>query len=317
MTMDPFVRSLTGAADQPVLRLERRLAASSQDVWSAITDPRRLARWLGTLETTEAAGHFHLRVVDEPETPADLHVTRCAAPESLELSWRWEGERPSSVSVSIADDEGQTLLVLEHRLGEPQHAVEYGGGWEYHLTSLAALFGETRPFVHTDAAASGRWPRMTAGALTLQVELDADRAPVWHALTTVHGLRRWWWNQWSDVEIIADARPGGRYRFAAPRAGIAAEGDYIDVTPEEHVSFTWRWIDAEGTSTDEACDIRLTELPGGCRLTLRHTGPWADASSAESYRQGWESVFSALSRAVGSSGSTPEMRDQAAAPLPE
>ena len=299
MTLDPFTRSLTGSREHPVVTLTRRYAAPPADVWDAITQPARLARWLGSVERrADEPDRLAVRIVDAPDSPAEVRVTSCVPPESLVLDWEWDSEEPSVVAVALrADDEG-TLLTLEHRLGEPDHAADYGGGWEQHLGTLVTLYGgEQLP-------PSPTWSAMAQRPLDVEILLPGSPEEVWPAFATAAGLRRWWWNHWDDVEITADVRPGGSYRFAAPGVGIVVEGRYLAVDPVSHLAFTWRWTDSDGESVDEACDIALTRVDGGCRLTLRHTGPWSDDAPAQSYRQGWEFVFGALQREIAGTALT-------------
>lgn len=298
MTHDPFTRSLTGSREHPVVALSRHYSAPPAEVWDAITEPTRLARWLGAVERDDAdPDHVTIRVSDAPDDIAEARVTTCLPPESLVLDWEWGTEAPSVVAVDLRADGEGTLLTLEHRLGEPDYAADYGGGWEQHLGTLVALHGGEQPPPSPTA-----WSGMTGRPLELVVDVPCTAEELWPALTTVAGLRRWWWNHWDDVQIAADVRRGGDYRFAAPGAGIAVEGTYLAVDPANHLAFTWRWIDADGTSVDEACDITLTDIAGGCRLTLRHTGPWIDDTAAGDYRQGWDFVFSALRRTVADGG---------------
>lgn len=142
------------------------------------------------------------------------------------------------------------------------------------------------------------WSDLHDKVLELEWLLPAAPEAVWRAFTTAEGLRAWWWNHWLDVKIDLDVRPGGTYRLAAPGAGIAVAGDYLVVDAPQHLSFTWRWIDAEGVSRDEACDLRFVAEGEQTRLLLRHTGPWADRTPAETYRQGWEFAISALARTL-------------------
>lgn len=300
MTIEEITRSLTGRSTRPVMRMSRHYAAPPADVWPALTQPDRLARWLGTVEgTIDGVGStVSVRFADAPDLPAEARIVQCEPGERLVVSWHWQGEAASVVSMQLAPHGAGTTLTLEHRLGEPDHVAAYGGGWERCLAALTSLFGGTGAHEGDEAAASDRWRALTRHPLSMGVDLGADPSTVWSALTTVEGLRSWWWSHWDDVEIAADVRPGGAYRFAAPGAGIAVEGRYLEVEDDEHLAFTWRWIDADGESADEACDLTLAATATGCRLELRHTGPWGDATPAESYRQGWGFVFAALGRAV-------------------
>ena len=148
----------------------------------------------------------------------------------------------------------------------------------------------------TTTAASGA----TAGGRTLEMDavIPAPVEKVWAAWTTTAGLRRWWWNHWPDVEIEVDARVGGAYRFAAPIAGIVVSGTYLEVREPTTLVFTWEWTDADGAQAGETVDVRFAAVDGSTRLSLCHKGPWSDDAPAESYRQGWAFVLSALEKAL-------------------
>lgn len=130
--------------------------------------------------------------------------------------------------------------------------------------------------------------------LRLDRLIHAPITRVWTAWTTPLGLKAWWWNHWPDVEIAADAVVGGRYRFAAPRAGIIVTGEYLSVDEPSHLSFTWRWEDVDGVQEGEIVDVSFARFEGATRVSVVHRGPWQDATSAEDYRQGWTFVLNAL-----------------------
>ncbi len=298
---DPFVRSLVGDASRPELRVERRYPGSPEQVWSALTTPERLARWLGVVEGAprRVGDAFTVTFPDAPEEPARGRVSACIPRRLIVLEWHWGGEARSTVTVALDAVDGGCRVTLTHRLGEPDHVADYGGGWEWCLQRLAAGRRGDDGGGFDERAARARWRDMSAHAFTIDVALDAPPADVWQALTTVDGLRSWWWDHWRDVEITVDAQEGHGYRFAAPGAGIAVSGRFLAVEPMRRLAYTWRWEDADGISRDEACDVVLRERDGGgCRLTLRHTGPWVDDGPARSYRQGWESTLGRLVAAL-------------------
>jgi uncharacterized protein YndB with AHSA1/START domain len=297
--IEEFARSLTGSASAPVLNVTRHYDATADEVWSALTEPDRLRRWLGEV-SGDPAGGFEITFADAPDSPARADVDECAPPRSLVVRWSWGRERASRVSVALQPQDDGTLLTLEHRLGEPDHVADYGGGWEQSFATLARKLGAPASGAVDESAVVARWDAMRRRAVELTVDLAAAPAEVWRAFATPDGLRSWWWTHWSDVTITADARPGGAYRIEAPAAGIVLSGTYLAVDEPGHLSFTWRWTDAEGTSVDEACDILIEPAASGSRLTVRHTGPWADDIPAENYRQGWEFTLGQLRRVLES-----------------
>lgn len=307
--IEEFARSLTGSAVQPVLRFERRYGAPPRDIWSALTEPARLRRWLG--EVTGDPDHgFRIAFPAAPDAPAHARIESCEPERRLVARWEWPGEQPSRIVVELAPDRDGTRLELTHRLGEPDHLPDYGAGWEQCFSTLAVLLGASAPD-RTDAMATAtRWRDLQGRVLDVALNLPAPPERVWDAVATADGLRSWWWTHWDDVEITADARPGGAYRIAAAGAGILLEGRYLEVEAPTHLSFTWRWSDADGTSVDEACEVTIAATDdGGSRLTVRHSGPWSDDAPAESYRQGWEFTLAQLRRRLADESAGPRRED--------
>lgn len=298
-------RYLTGSTDAPALTLERVYRTDPADLWEAVTDPDRLARWFGEIVTVPRTPGDTLAVRlgagGGPDDVAEGTLTACEAPALLACDWEHGGTR-SRVEVTLTPTHpGATLLRLHHTRLAPTHLLGHGGGWEAGLAVLAGqLAGDTVPLDPDrrralEARGQEAWRLLDERPLRLERVLPADVATVWRALTTEDGLRTWWWNHWSDVEFALDVRPAGRYRIAAPGAGIAVEGTFLDVEPAEHLAYSWEWIDAEGRSRQEAVDLRLTPAEdGGTRLVLRHTGPWADDAPARSYREGWVFTLDSL-----------------------
>ena len=52
---DRLLASLRSADGKGVVRMEVRFDTDIDDLWSALTDPRRLARWIGEVEATSAS----------------------------------------------------------------------------------------------------------------------------------------------------------------------------------------------------------------------------------------------------------------------
>src|SRR6266436_3880055 len=59
-----IVGTLRSADGKGVVRMEDRFDTDIDDLWSALTDPRRLARWLGDVEgDLRLGGEFRARVL--------------------------------------------------------------------------------------------------------------------------------------------------------------------------------------------------------------------------------------------------------------
>jgi uncharacterized protein YndB with AHSA1/START domain len=140
--------SLRSADGKGVARIEDRYDTDIDDLWSALTDPGRLARWYGRVEgDLRPGGEFRLYVesagwdgtgrVEACEPPRRLHVTTRETDES----WRkGRGAQPfdEAIEATLTADGDQTILVIEVR-GIPLDKIAfYGAGWQIHAENLAA-----------------------------------------------------------------------------------------------------------------------------------------------------------------------------------
>jgi uncharacterized protein YndB with AHSA1/START domain len=139
--------SLHSADGKGVVRIEDRYATDIDDLWSALTDPGRLARWYGQVEgDLRPGGEFHLHIesagwdgtgrVEACESPRRLLVMTRESDESWQSG---QGAQPfdGSVEATLTADGDQTILVLEVG-GLPLDKIAYYGvGWQIHAESLA------------------------------------------------------------------------------------------------------------------------------------------------------------------------------------
>ena len=143
-----------------VVRIEDRYDTDIDDLWSAITEPSRLARWFGKVDgDLRAGGSYRLYVeadgiesagrIEVCEPPRRLRVTSRETDESYK---KGQGAPPFDevIEVTLSADGDQTVLVAEVR-GLPLDKVEYYGvGWQIHAESLATHVagrerGDTEP----------------------------------------------------------------------------------------------------------------------------------------------------------------------------
>lgn len=154
--------SLRSAAGTGVVRIEDRYGTGIDDLWSALTDPGRLASWYGQVEgDLRLGGQFRLHVEDAG-SDATGHVDACEPPRRLRVTAReteesyrrGQGVPPydEALDATLTADGDQTILVIEVR-GMPLDAVAfYGVGWQIHAENLAAYLAG-RPRGDTNA----RW----------------------------------------------------------------------------------------------------------------------------------------------------------------
>ncbi len=121
-----------------VVRMQDRFDTDINDLWSALTDPRRLARWIAEVEgDVSLGGEFHARFTSEWE--GTVRVERCEPPRRLLLLTRGAG-RPDEhvIEAMLTADGDQTILVVEERGMPLEHLADYGAGIQVHVEDLAA-----------------------------------------------------------------------------------------------------------------------------------------------------------------------------------
>ena len=122
------------------VRLERRLAATPEEVWSLLVEPGEAATWLTTLEIEPRVGGSYTLSFENGMPTSQGHITAFEPPTLLEFGW-YEGETiESRVRFELrAADAGSTILVLTHTLlNGASDFHPYADGWTYHLERLVA-----------------------------------------------------------------------------------------------------------------------------------------------------------------------------------
>jgi uncharacterized protein YndB with AHSA1/START domain len=140
--------SLRSADGTGVVRIEDRYDTDIDDLWSALTDPARLARWYGQVEgDLQPGGEFRV-YLEADDIESTGRVKACEPPRRLLVTTRetdesyrkGQGVPPFDevTEVTLTADGGQTILVIEVR-GMPLDKIAfYGAGWQIHAENLAA-----------------------------------------------------------------------------------------------------------------------------------------------------------------------------------
>jgi uncharacterized protein YndB with AHSA1/START domain len=138
-TMRSSASTGTGA-----VRMEDRYDTDIDDLWSALTEPQRLARWIGDFEgELRLGGEFRARFTSSWEGPGRVDV--CEPPRRLLVTMEPGAEDETVIEAELVADGAQTRLVIEER-GLPVDALPaHGAGWQAHVEDLAAhLAGRER-----------------------------------------------------------------------------------------------------------------------------------------------------------------------------
>lgn len=146
--IDGDVGTFAEAADGTVtLRYERIFPRPIGTVWSAITQPERIADWLGAGELEpRAGGRFSVRVGPGGRVAIDGRVLTWEPPSVLACTWSWPGGTETVIRFDLtASGVTSTRLVFTHT-GLPAHQVaSVLPGWHIYLERLAQVVAGTRP----------------------------------------------------------------------------------------------------------------------------------------------------------------------------
>jgi uncharacterized protein YndB with AHSA1/START domain len=138
--------SLRSADGKGIVRMEDRFATDIDDLWSALTDPRRLAGWVGDVEgDLRLAGDFRARFFASGWEGTG-HVEACEPPHRLLLLTRMAGEPDEhAIEATLTTDGDQTVLMIEERGMPLDQLAAYGAGIQVHVEDLASyLAGRER-----------------------------------------------------------------------------------------------------------------------------------------------------------------------------
>jgi uncharacterized protein YndB with AHSA1/START domain len=122
-----------------VVRVEDRFDTDVDDLWSALTEPRRLARWLGEVKGDLRIGGEFRALFFATGWEGNGRVEVCESPERLVVRTQEVGEvNEHVIEATLAADGKQTRLVIEERGMPVEQVAGYGAGIQVHVEDLAS-----------------------------------------------------------------------------------------------------------------------------------------------------------------------------------
>ena len=167
-TSDRILGSLRSADGQGTVRIEDRLDAPVDEAWSALTDPLRLAIWLGEVAgDLRLDGEFRAQFVASGWEGTG-RVEACEPPRRLLVVTRdADGSSEDSNEVTLTGDGDHTNLVAEQRGVPLDLLAAYAAGLQIHVEDLSGhLSGHER---REDAKA--RWDELFAAYQVLAADV--------------------------------------------------------------------------------------------------------------------------------------------------
>jgi uncharacterized protein YndB with AHSA1/START domain len=147
--------TMRSADGKGVVRMEGRYDTDIDDLWSALTEAQRLARWIAEVEgELRLGGTFRATFTSSWEGPARVDV--CEPPRRLLVTMNPGLEDETVIEAELTPDGDQTRLVIEERGLLVEALPAHGAGWHAHVEDLAAhLAGRQRTDWRT------RWAELT------------------------------------------------------------------------------------------------------------------------------------------------------------
>lgn len=145
MTEDTDVRrGVVTTEDDGRQRLEFRRSWPDpiEDVWAALTEPERLARWIGSYAGERGAGgtgtfamtHEEGEPVGEPMT-----IVECDPPRRLVVQWIQQQEGSVwRIDLDLWTEESRTELWFVQVFPAGTDVVDFAMGWHWYLEKLGA-----------------------------------------------------------------------------------------------------------------------------------------------------------------------------------
>jgi len=114
----------------------RHYDATPEEVWTALTEPDQVEKWLAAMTIEPHAGGRVGFTWDSGDT--QVGKVRFFDPPRV-FEYTWEQGSLSHIRFELYADDDGTRLVLLHSLVKADSAVGIGAGWHSHLDALDAL----------------------------------------------------------------------------------------------------------------------------------------------------------------------------------
>ena len=114
------------------------------DLWSAVTDPDRLARWLASVDgELRLGGLIHAKFTSSYEGPGRIDV--CDAPRQLRVTFEPGTAEQTVMEANLTPVGGRTRLIIEERGLPLEDLSGHGAGWQAHVEDLKTHLAGREP----------------------------------------------------------------------------------------------------------------------------------------------------------------------------
>jgi uncharacterized protein YndB with AHSA1/START domain len=119
-----------------VLVQTRTFDAPIEHVWAAVTEPDRLARWIGTWTGDPESGSVRFQMLfEEGHEGNPMTIRVCEPPRRLHVTSHL-GEQKWLLELDLTESDGVTTLTFSQPGIARDQVGDVGPGWEYYLDRL-------------------------------------------------------------------------------------------------------------------------------------------------------------------------------------
>jgi uncharacterized protein YndB with AHSA1/START domain len=137
----------------PAVVVQREYPDPIGQVWAALTESDRLARWIGTHTgggapgcTVEFTMTGEVDAGGEVTEPVTVTILECDPPRRLVVDIPESADRTWRVAVTLAAEAGHTVLRFEQQVADGLDPADVEAGWRWYLDRLgASLRGAPMP----------------------------------------------------------------------------------------------------------------------------------------------------------------------------
>ena len=238
--------------DGYVLAFDRQFDYPRSYIWNLLTEPARLAQWLGKLTPGwELGKEYALDMGGDPSTGTVLQLN---PPTSLQVTWDDNMGLESILEWRVLDCAGGALLQLRVRSETADFLTEGAAGWQLILDTLDAIAAGRTPGPDADWAAL-----RDAYATKYQLSHTMGELEIADGVTMIHFDRRFEATL-PRVKDAVTADPSQQPRVEQAEVDFTAAGSSTIVTvrhvvedPTETAALMARWhahLDAVGVDID-------------------------------------------------------------------
>jgi uncharacterized protein YndB with AHSA1/START domain len=116
------------------------------DVWAALTEPDRLARWIGVYEGARGpggTGNFAMTHEEGEPVGQPMRIVECDPPRRLVVEWVQEDTDAWRVDLDLTTEGDRTVLRFVQVFGADADVTDYAMGWHWYLEKFGAEVGGT------------------------------------------------------------------------------------------------------------------------------------------------------------------------------